>query len=61
MRIPGTDGHRFDQWSPRADAMVYAPVTEDIVDEPSPVTGIRRLDPDMLDGEYSSYVPSIPQ
>lgn len=54
MRIPGTDGHRFDQWSPRADAMVYAPVTEDIVDEPSPVTGVRRLD-----GEDNPYVPSI--
>lgn len=54
MRVPGTDGHRFDQWSPRADAMVYAPVTEDIVDEPSPVTGIRRLD------GGNPYVPSIP-
>lgn len=41
MRIPGTDGHT---------------VTEDIVDEPSPVTGIRRLD-----GEDNPYVPSIPQ
>lgn len=46
MRIPGTEGHRFDQWSPR---------TEDIMDEPSPVTGIRRLD-----GEDGPYVPSIP-
>lgn len=55
MRILGTNRHRFDQWSPRADALVYAPVTEDIVDEPSPVTGIRRLD-----GEDGPYVPSIP-
>lgn len=44
-----------------ADAMVYAPVTEDIVDELSPVTGIRRLDPDMLDGKDNPYVLSISQ
>lgn len=44
-----------------ADAMVYAPITEDIVDELSPVTGIRRLDPDMLDGEDNPYVLSISQ
>lgn len=30
--------------------------TEDIVDKPSPVTGIRRLD-----DEDNPYVPSIPQ
>ncbi|WP_270548854.1 hypothetical protein [Bifidobacterium bifidum] len=46
MRILSTDGNT---------------VTEDIVDEPSPVTGIRRLDPDMLDGGDNPYVPSIPQ
>lgn len=42
-----------------ADAIVYAPVTEDIVDELSPVTSLRRLDPDMLDGEDNPYVLSI--
>lgn len=42
-----------------ADAIVYAPVTEDIVDELSPVTSLQRLDPDMLDGEDNSYVLSI--
>lgn len=42
-----------------ADAIVYAPVTEDIVDELSPVTNLQRLDPDMLDGEDNPYVLSI--
>lgn len=42
-----------------ADAIVYAPVTEDIVDELSPVTSLQRLDPDMLDGEDNPYVLSI--
>ncbi|WP_213292048.1 hypothetical protein [Bifidobacterium animalis] len=42
-----------------ADAIVYAPVTEDIVDELSPVTSLQRLDPDMLDGEDNPYVLNI--
>lgn len=42
-----------------ADAIVYAPVTEDIVDELSPVTSLQRLDPDMLDGKDNPYVLSI--
>lgn len=42
-----------------ADAIVYAPVTEDIVDELSPVTNLQRLDPDMLDGEDNPYVLNI--